>query len=91
MAEQKSYNKSALRGYDYDDKEWQADMAEIEVFIPDSLLYTKEGPEFVMKHYRKTNEEGYLKTGMAPSEASITANRDYATARKGYTDLLNKK
>ena len=88
MAGSKSYNKNALRGYDYDDKDWQRDMAEVNVHIPDGLLYTKEGPEFVMKHYRKTNEQGYLKEGMDPSEASITANRDYNAAMKGYHDLL---
>jgi len=88
MTERKSYNKNALRGYGYDDKEWQADMEEVGVFIPDDLLYTKEGPEFAMKHFRKTNEEGYLKEGMSPKQAMKNANDNYAAAMDGYKRLL---
>jgi hypothetical protein len=84
----KSYNKSALRGYAYDDKEFQIDMEELGVSIPNNLLYTPKGPEFVMNHYRDTNEQGYLRQGMEPAEAKITANKVYSAAMTGYKDLL---
>ena len=94
MKKSRSYNKSALRGYDYDDKEFQADMEKVGVFIPDNLLYTPKGPEFVINHFRGTNEEGYLQQGMEPKEARSTASKAHAAAMTGYKELLamsNKK
>jgi hypothetical protein len=88
MNKPKSYNKNALRGYDYDDKEFQADMAEVGVMIPDALLYTKEGPEFAIKHFKKSNEQGYLNEGMSPRMAQKTANNYYTDAMNSYKNLL---
>ena len=69
----KSYNKNALRGEDYDDHEWQADMAKYAgVDIPDELLYTFYGPVYVMNEMHKQNIEHYMKDeGMSKEDAEI--------------------
>ena len=72
MIKMKSYNKNALRGEDYSDKEWQADMAKYAgVDIPDELLYTFNGPVYVMNEMHKQNIEGYMKKGMSKDQAEL--------------------
>ena len=90
----RSYNKSALRGYAYSDKEFQEDMEKVGVFIPEELLFTPKGPEYVIKHFRDSNELGYINEGMSAEDAKKSATEVYNTAMKGYKDLLsmsNKK
>lgn len=53
----KSYNSIALRGVDYDDMEFQNDMAEIGVYIPDELLYKPEMNDYVLKEMNKRTVE----------------------------------
>ncbi len=53
--EQKSYNSIALKGIEYDDKEFQQEMADIGINIPDKLLYTKELNDFVAEEIYKQN------------------------------------
>lgn len=86
----KHYNKDALRGYSVTDKEWQAEFAELNVHIPDNLLNTKEGPKWLMSHYRDTNKLGYVAEGMSEKDANIRANENHKAAVKGYDDLLKK-
>lgn len=84
----KHYNKDALRGYAVTDKEWQAEFAELNVHIPDNLLNTEKGPEWLMSHYRDTNKIGYVKEGMSEKEANNRADNNHKVAMKGYKDLL---
>jgi len=88
MAEQKSYNKDALRGYDMDDKEWQKDLADIGLNLPNNLLYTREGPEWVMSEIRKNSEQEYLKSGLSPKLAKSKSAKNYNAAKNNYNELL---
>ena len=88
MVEQKRYNKDALRGYDMDDKEWQKDLADIGIDLPNNLLYTKAGPEWVMSEIRKTSEEEYMKRGLSPKLAKKKSSENYNTAKENYNSLL---
>jgi len=84
----KSYNKDALRGYDVDDKEWQAELAEIGIKLPENLLYSRKGPEWVMSHLRDTNTAGYIKAGDSEKLAKMKATENYVAAKRSYDDLL---
>jgi hypothetical protein len=52
---QKSYNIQALRGHEYSDQEFQADMAEADVIIPDEVLYTPKINEYVAQAMYEQN------------------------------------
>ena len=90
MAEQKSYNKDALRGYDMDDKEWQEDLADIGINLPDNLLYSREGPEWVMRQILASNEAGYIEQGLDPKKAKHKAMANYNEAKGNYNQLLKE-
>ena len=51
----KSYNTRSLRGEDYDDLEFQRDMSNTGVVIPDSLLFKPEMNDYVIDQVRKQN------------------------------------
>ena len=38
----KRYNVQALRGHEHDDHQFQQDMRDVGINIPDTLLYTKD-------------------------------------------------
>ena len=85
----KSYNKSALRGEKYDDKDWQADMHAAGVFIPDDLLYTPDGPMYAMQKIREQNVNSFMKhDGLNEKEAQMKADDMYKTAMSSYKGLL---
>jgi rhamnose utilization protein RhaD (predicted bifunctional aldolase and dehydrogenase) len=87
----KSYNKDALRGKDIDDKEWQLRMAESGISIPDELLYTKEGPRYVIKEIRKMNEVELTKQLVGNvSLAKSRAKEMHDAALSHYEELLKK-
>jgi len=54
----KSYNVQALRGAEYDDHDFQRDMREMDVYIPDGLLYTPHINRFVTDEMYKQNMAG---------------------------------
>jgi len=86
----KNYNKDALRGGTTTDKEWQAQMSEVGVYIPDELLNTSKGVHYAMKEIKKQNidnlSEQFGDVKLAKTEAEIM----YKTACKEYDKLLNK-
>lgn len=79
---QKSYNIQALRGHDYSDTEFQADMAEAGVNIPDELLYKPTLNDFVLQAMYEQNIEG-LQTQKNPATGSnYTAKEATEEARQ---------
>ena len=54
----KSYNVQALRGHDYDDREFQSDMREVGINIPDNLLYKPDIGPYVINEIHKQNIAG---------------------------------
>jgi hypothetical protein len=92
----KSYNVQALRGHEYDDHEFQVDMRDVGINIPDNVLYTKDlGPYVINEVYKQsvlglpeiTND----KTGMPYTleEATQTAKENQASALNVYNKLLS--
>lgn len=55
---QKSYNIQALRGHDYTDTEFQQDMADAGVNIPDELLYKPSINDFMAQAMYEQNITG---------------------------------
>ena len=85
----KSYNKGALRGEKYDDKDWQADLNEAGVFIPDDLLYTSQGPMYAMQKIREQNVNSFMKhEGLDETAAQKKADEMYRMAVDSYKGLL---
>jgi hypothetical protein len=64
--EQKSYNMQALRGHEYSDQQFQQDMADAGVNIPDSMLYKPELNDFVLQAMYEQNIDG-LQTQVNPA------------------------
>lgn len=73
----KSYNVQALRGNPYDDREFQADMSEIGINIPDSLLYKKEIGPYVINEIYKQNLSGL--TGVKNPNTGFNYTQEEAT------------
>jgi len=83
----KSYNSEALRGHPMTDAEFQEEMADIGIHIPDSYLYTPKINPFVIDAVHKDQAVG-LQSVMNPStqknftekEAKVEADklRDFA-------------
>jgi hypothetical protein len=94
----KSYNVQALRGHKYDDKEFQSEMKEVGVDIPDKLLYTPElGPYVINQIHNQTKtglpeienpETGQLYTA---DEATKVADTNRKSALDMYNTLLKMK
>lgn len=85
----KSYNKDALRGMPMDDKQWQEDMREVGVDIPDDLLYKPAGPRYAMKVIRDMNEQALMeREGLTKPEARKKAMPMYKAATEQYEKLL---
>lgn len=91
MTERKSYNKDALRGLPVDDKQWQADMMEAGIVVPDDLLYSPDGPRYAMKQIREINvKEQMDKLGLPEKEARKKVEPLYKAAITGYDALMKK-
>ena len=91
----KSYNVQALRGHDYDDHDFQIDMRDVGINIPDSMLYTKDIGPYVINEVYKQNiiglpEQINDKTGLkfTPAEAESAAKDYRANALNMYEQLL---
>jgi hypothetical protein len=67
----KSYNVEALRGHNYDDHEFQLDMAKSGINIPDSLLYTPDIGPYVINAIYQQNISGL------PTVVNDATNRNY--------------
>jgi hypothetical protein len=89
----KSYNMQALRGHEYDDKEFQADMQEVGIHIPNSLLYTKDLGQFVINAVHQQAIEG-LPEVMNPQTGEMytqeEARKEADTNRGQATSMYNK-
>jgi len=55
---QKSYNIQALRGHDYSDTEFQQDMEDAGVSIPDELLYKPAINDYMAQAMYEQNIDG---------------------------------
>lgn len=91
----KSYNMQALRGHEYTDHEFQADMRESGVDIPDSFLYKPALGRFVIDEMYKKNVIGLREAVNPKTHSEYTENeaRDEANtlrdqATKNYNKLL---
>ena len=85
----KSYNKAALRGSNYDDAQWQQDMIKAGIYIPDEMLYTPEGPKYVMRLMKEQNiRDNIEKGGMDFDAATKDADETYNAAMKSYDKLM---
>jgi len=84
----KNYNKDALRGGTTTDQEWQSQMAEIGVHIPDELLNSAKGVHYAMNEIKKQNianlSESLGDVGLAKTESE----KMYKAASKEYDKLL---
>lgn len=95
----KSYNSRALAGEaEYDDKQFQSDMKDMGISIPDKLLYTSEMNDFVLDQVRSKAEIGLQQqvnplTGnkYTESEAKQAAENRYKTAKSRLDGLQGKK
>jgi len=94
----KSYNVQALRGHKYDDKEFQADMRETGVDIPDKLLYTPDLGPYVINQIYNQNKTGLpeienTETGQlyTADEATKVADGTRKSALDMYSSLLKTK
>ena len=87
----KSYNKEALRGLDTDDKEWQGQMEEAGITVPDDKLYSPEGVRHAMREI-KTRNINYMtnRLGLSEKEAKEKAEAIYKTAMKSYDKMLKQ-
>lgn len=91
----KSYNVQALRGHDYDDHDFQIDMRDSGINIPDHLLYTKNlGPYVINEVYKQSvlglpetiNDQTGLK--YTPEEATKAATQNKNSALDMYNTLI---
>jgi hypothetical protein len=96
--ELKSYNVQALRGHDYDDHTFQAEMREAGIFVPDEVLYTSRLGPYVMEEVYKQAVNGLPtvlndSTGLnfTPEEAKETAMQNKKQALDVYNLLLKQK
>ena len=94
----KSYNVQALRGHDYDDHTFQADMRDAGIFIPDELLYTPRLGPYVIEEVHKQAVNGLPSvindtTGQnfTPEEARDSASKNKSQALEMYNTLLKEK
>ena len=94
----KSYNVQALRGHDYDDHTFQADMRDAGIFIPDEVLYTPRLGPYVIEEVHKQAVNGLPSvindsTGQnfTPEEAVETAMETKKQALEMYNILLKQK
>jgi len=71
---QKSYNIQALRGHDYTDTEFQQDMADAGVNIPDELLYKPSINEYVVQAMYEQNIDGLQ------NEVNPETNKNYTAS-----------
>jgi len=92
----KSYNTQALRGEKIDDTEFQQEMREIGINIPDALLYTPALNGFMLNaiHQQNVNSmssEINPKTNRTytPDEAHREANGLRDAASKNISDLMS--
>lgn len=98
-----NYNPRALRGESYSDSQFQADMLDMGIRIPDEQLNTPQMHVTVAAQVREMNKEGLMKrvnpnTGLnyTVEEAEQFANTEYEhTLRKmsalSGTDLTAKE
>jgi hypothetical protein len=91
----KSYNVQALRGHDYDDHDFQIDMRDVGINIPDNVLYTKDLGPYVINEVYKQSSTGLVdvlndKTGMpyTKPEAEEFASNNRSQALDMYNQLL---
>jgi hypothetical protein len=98
MSELKSYNVQALRGHNYDDHTFQADMRESGIYIPDELLYKKELGPYVINEVYKQSVNGLPNvindlTGRpyTAEEAKEVASANRKQALDMYDKLLSTK
>jgi len=91
----KSYNVEALRGHDYDDHEFQLDMAKVGVNIPDNLLYTPNLGPYVINAIHQQNINGLptvvndaTNRNYTPEEAKQEADTLKTAALQAYTALV---
>jgi len=68
---QKSYNIQALRGHEYSDTEFQQDMADADVIIPDNVLYTPRINDYVAQAIYDQNIQGL------PTVINPQTNKNY--------------
>lgn len=87
--EQKSYNMQALRGHDYSDTEFQQDMAQSGINIPDQLLYKPELNEFVAQAMYDSNVTNYLETNNPFTQKPYTKEEAQAEAKKHYNQVMS--
>jgi hypothetical protein len=74
MMIQKSYNIQALRGHDYTDTEFQQDMADAGVNIPDELLYKPAINDYVAQAMYEQNITGLQ------GEVNPETNKNYTAS-----------
>jgi len=91
----KSYNVQALRGHTYDDHDFQIDMRDVGINIPDNVLYTKDLGPYVINEVYKQSATGLTdilndKTGMpyTKPEAEEFASSNRKQALDMYNQLL---
>jgi len=74
MSQQKSFNMQALRGHEYTDTEFQQDMADAGVNIPDELLYKPAINEYVAQAMYEQNITGLQ------DEVNPRTNKNYTAS-----------
>ena len=91
----KSYNVQALRGNDYDDRQFQKDMEGTGINIPDSLLYKPELGPYVINQVHQQSLSGLPsitnpQTGkpFTSQEAREVADKHRSDALEMYNTLL---
>ncbi len=87
----KSFNMAALRGQDIDDKQWQSDMADEGIYVPDNLLYTAEAPAYAIKAMREKNIDSAMQRGWTPADAQEMAAKHADAATESLKSLLQVK
>lgn len=94
----KSYNTFALRGLDVSDDEFQQDMAEQGINIPDHLLYKPAMNDFVLDAVNKQTKVGLVSRGInnpatgkpfTIEEASEVADNHTKAARENIQYLMS--
>jgi len=86
---QKSYNIQALRGHNYSDTEFQADMAQSGINIPDQLLYRPELNEFVAKAMYDQNVTSYMETPNPFTQKNYTEKEAHQQAKEHYNQVMD--
>ena len=93
MSEQKSYNIQALRGHDYTDTEFQQDMADAGVNIPDELLYKPAINDFMAQAMYEQNITGLQDVVNPETNQNYTsseATREAQSLRKETLDHVSE-